>query len=217
MPVDHAAMMWAEVAEIGELLHELGDEEFDQPSLCEGWKVRDIIGHMSFGHTTPMPRIIGAVVQYRGNMTKGSFELSKKFAAARTPAELVAFWDTELVRKHSRKGIAKVIKYTEAFPDHLIHHQDIRRPLERSRDIPEERLAAVLDLLPGIKTPFFSTKPVVQGLRLVATDIGWSHGDGPAVEGPAEPLIMGIAGRQSAFDELQGDGLPTLIERWKTA
>jgi uncharacterized protein (TIGR03083 family) len=215
MAVNHEAMMWAEVEDIGALLHELADDEFDQPSLCDGWMVRDVIGHMSYGHTTPMPSIVAGLVKYKGNLTKGSFELSKQFAAERSPAELVRFWDAELVQKHSRKGIARTIKFSEALTDHLIHHQDIRRPLDRARDIPEERLVAVLELLSGIKTPLFSTKPKVAGLRLVATDVGWSGGDGPAVEGPAEALIMAVAGRTVAFDELDGDGLPTLIERSK--
>jgi hypothetical protein len=34
-------MMWDEVADIGALLHELDDEAFDTPSLCDGWAVRD--------------------------------------------------------------------------------------------------------------------------------------------------------------------------------
>ena len=51
-------------------------------------------------------------------------------------------------------GIARTISKKEGFTDHLIHHQDIRRPLGRPRSIPtdevsgdgvatlEERLAA---------------------------------------------------------------------------
>ena len=44
-------MMWDEVADIGVLLHELDDEAFDTPSLCDGWAVRDVLGHMGLGHT----------------------------------------------------------------------------------------------------------------------------------------------------------------------
>jgi len=217
MAVDYQAMMWAEVEDIGSLLRELDDREFDHASLCEGWKVRDVIGHMSYGHTTPMPTVLVGVAKYRGNVTRGSFELSKQFAAARTPAELIDFWQREMIDKHSRVGIARMVKYTEALTDHLIHHQDIRRPLDRPRDIPEERLVAVLDLLKRIKTPLFSTKPMVSGLRLVATDVDWSAGDGPTVEGTGEALVMAAAGRTAAFDELQGEGVPTLIERAKSS
>ncbi len=36
---------------------------------------------------------------------------------------------------------------------------------------------------------------------------------GPRVEGPAEALLMAIAGRPVALDELTGPGQPTLAER----
>jgi uncharacterized protein (TIGR03083 family) len=213
MTSDHRALMWAEVNDIGGLLHDLSTDEWDRDSLCDGWRVRDVIGHMSYGHTTPGPEITVTLIRYRGNVVKGSFELSKRFASSRTPDELVEFWDREMVTNRSRKGIAKVIRSNEAFLDHLVHHQDIRRPLGRPRAIPEERLVAALDLLPRIKTPLFATKPKVAGLRLVATDVDWTAGDGPVVEGPGEALIMAVAGRGEAMGELSGAGVPTLGER----
>lgn len=76
--------------------------------------------------------------------------------------------------------------------DGLIHHQDIRRSLGLLREVPSERLAMAL--------PFARTAPPIKasrrvpGLCLVATDLGWTSGDGPLVEGPAEPLLMAMAG-----------------------
>jgi hypothetical protein len=54
--MSHETMMWDEVADIGALLHELDDEAFDTPSLCDGWAVTDVLGHMGLGHTTPWTR-----------------------------------------------------------------------------------------------------------------------------------------------------------------
>jgi uncharacterized protein (TIGR03083 family) len=215
MATDYQTLMWAEVDDIGGLLHELSPDEFDTPSLCDGWRVRDVIGHMSYGHTTSMPTILAGLLKYRFNPTKGSFELSKEFGSSHTPEELVEFWDTEMIAKHSRKGIAKTIKYTEAYLDHFIHNQDMRRPLERSREIEAERLTAAMDLLPGIKTPLFATKGKAEGLQLHATDIDHTVGTGPVVEGSAEASVMAIAGRAVALDELSGDGLSRLVERVK--
>ena len=48
------------------------------------------------------------------------------------------------------------------------------------------------------------------GLRLVATDLDWSTGDGPEVRGTGEALIMGIAGRRTPLDDLDGPGLDRL-------
>ena len=206
-------LMWAEVDDIGSLLHELPDDDFDRASLCEGWLVRDVIGHMGYGHTTSTVQIVAGLVRYRFDLTKGSFELSKAFAASRTPAELRAFWDDRLVRGRNRHGIARTIKDHEGFLDHFIHHQDIRRPLGRPRAIAEDRLVAALDAVTKVKTPLFATKPIVAGLRLEATDVDWSHGEGTVVRGPAEAIVLAAAGRKVALAELDGDGVATLSER----
>jgi len=95
--------------------------------------------------------------------------------------------------------------------DGLIHHQDIRRPLGAPREVPHERLVEAL--------PFARTAPTigafwrVRGLRLVATDLDWAAGSGPVVAGPAEPLLMAMAGRADAVDELSGPGQATLAAR----
>lgn len=70
-------MMWDEVADIGALLHELDDEAFDTPSLCDGWAVRDVLGHMGPGHTTPHARDARPDRQVAFNVTKASFTESK--------------------------------------------------------------------------------------------------------------------------------------------
>jgi hypothetical protein len=50
-------------------------------------------------------------------------------------------------------------------------------------------------------------------LRLVATDIDWSTGNGADVRGPIESLIMAMAGRKVALADLTGDGVDTLASR----
>ena len=205
--------LWAEVDEIGELLHELDPADFDAPSLCAGWKVRAVIGHMAYGHTTPMPRIVVTLARYRFDIPKGSFELSKAWADARTPQQIVADWDRDLVAGRARKGIAKTIKWPAGFLDHFIHQQDIRRPLGRDRAIDADRLRAALDVVPTVQTKIFATKPVIADLRLEATDVDWSHGNGPLVRGPGEALVLAAGGRVVALDDLDGDGLPLLRER----
>jgi len=205
--------LWSEVDQIGELLHELDAAEFDQPSLCDGWQVRDVIGHMAFGHTTPMPKVMIELTKFRFDVPKGSYALSKEWAGARTPDEIITVWDRDLVAGRSRKGIAKMIKWDQGFLDHFIHQQDIRRPLDRPRTIDEGQLRAALDLLPTVKTKIFATKPIVEGLRLEANDIDWSTGDGPLVRGPGEALVMAAGGRTVALTELDGDGVSLLRDR----
>jgi len=56
-------------------------------------------------------------------------------------------------------------------------------------------------------------RSVVRGLRLVADDLEWSHGDGPEVHGPAETWLRLLGGRKVGPDELTGPGAATLYAR----
>jgi hypothetical protein len=53
----------------------------------------------------------------------------------------------------------------------------------------------------------------VAGLELVATDAEWSSGEGPAVRGPVEDLLLAAAGRPAAPAGLSGPGVDVLAER----
>jgi uncharacterized protein (TIGR03083 family) len=202
-------LMWVEMGDLGAFLHELPDEEFDRPSLCEGWEVRDVVGHMLLGHTTPMPKMLAMLGRYRFNVTRASLEESRTFAHSLTPDEIRAEWD-DVVANKTKRGIAKVIRSTEGYVDHTVHHQDIRRAVERPRTIPPDRLVAALDGAVSVSSPMFSPKKNVRDVRLEATDVEWSHGTGPVVRGNGEAILMAAAGRTAALAELEGDGLSTL-------
>ena len=47
-----------------------------------------------------------------------------------------------------------------------------------------------------------------------ATDVGWTSGSGPTVEGPAEPMVLAMTGRLVGFDSLEGDGVASLRSRF---
>lgn len=53
----------------------------------------------------------------------------------------------------------------------------------------------------------------IRGVRLVATDLHFAVGAGAEVRGPAEALLMAIAGRRGVAGELSGPGQRKLAER----
>src|SRR4051812_37451419 len=69
---DYRALKFAELAEFSDFLHDLSDEQWDAPSLCEGWKVRDVVSHLTVGYTYGLPTIAGQVIKFRGSVPKGS-------------------------------------------------------------------------------------------------------------------------------------------------
>jgi hypothetical protein len=97
-----------------------------------------------------------------------------------------------------------------ALTDGMIHQQDIRRSIGISRTIDPERLRTALDFArfaPTIRGAWRA-----RGVRLVATDLPWAFGKGPDVRGSGEALLMVMAGRRAALDDLDGPGKAKLAQ-----
>ena len=95
--------------------------------------------------------------------------------------------------------------------DIVIHQMDIRRPLERLRRIPNGRMVPVAEDLWTDR--FFPGPTLFKGMRANASDANWSAGTGMEVTGPIEALILTLAGRFAALEELHGDGTTILQMR----
>ncbi|GEL26058.1 hypothetical protein PSU4_50120 [Pseudonocardia sulfidoxydans NBRC 16205] len=206
MSTDVMAMATAERAELADLLASLTPEQWDGPTLCDDWSVRDVVAHMfSYDALTPLGTV-GRIV--KGRLAPGGPNaLGIAAYADRTPDQLVT-----LVEEHLRpRGLTAGFGGRIALCDGTIHHQDIRRPLGLSRHIPDDRMLVTLEF--AKTAPLIHSKKRIKGLRLVATDLDWRTGDGPVVRGPAESLLMALAGRRGVTDELSGPGLPMLVER----
>jgi uncharacterized protein (TIGR03083 family) len=208
---DYDRMRLEELASISELLHGLRDEQWDHDTLCTGWRVRDVVSHMVLGYTTPMLSMVAKLAKYGFNVPKGSGGESVAYGSAHTPDQILAAFDS-VHDEDVRKGISRVIPTKEGLLDHVVHQQDMRRPLGLPRTIPEDRLRATLDVAPGV-AGFVGAKKRAAGLRLVATDVGWAHGTGPEVRGNGEALLLGLTGRPVVLDELTGEGVSILRER----
>jgi len=208
---DYRRMTRAELVDLSRLLHSFTDEQWDAPSLCEGWKVRHVLGHMCMGSTTSPLAMPFLLVPYRFNIDRASSEESYKYGESHTPEQLLDTFDRVVVA-HPKPGLGKLAPAKEWFVDKLIHNQDVRRPQGLTRDIPEEHLVAALDVLPSLGG-FVKSNRVCKGLRFTATDVGHTVGDGPDVRGPAESLVLAMSGRAVDLPKLEGDGVETLRGR----
>jgi uncharacterized protein (TIGR03083 family) len=156
--------------------------------------------------------------------TLSTIALIRRFLAGRLDGDRVnalgvaAFADDStdellaLVKDHLQpRGLTAGFGGRIALTDGLIHHQDIRRALALPREVPPDRVRAALQFAPT--APPIRARKRVRGLSFVATDLNWRRGTGPAVEGPAEALVMAIAGPPSALPELSGPGVQALTAR----
>jgi len=46
---DRARMLRENATQFAAVLDELSDEQWDEPSYCEGWRVRDVVGTAAWG------------------------------------------------------------------------------------------------------------------------------------------------------------------------
>jgi uncharacterized protein (TIGR03083 family) len=193
-------------ANVSDSLATLTDGDWETASLCTGWRVHDVVAHMVETHLMTPPRFAGrfAASGFRFNTFAAN---GVALHAKQTPASLLAQYRETAPRTTAPPG-PKMTWLAEA----VIHGEDVVRPTGRSVAIPPVTLAAVADFVRG-STPLLHGKQRSAGLRLHATDIDWTAGDGPEVSGPAVSLILAMTGRKPALSDLTGDGLETLRSR----
>ena len=189
-------------------LRTLEREEWERPSLCEGWRVRDVVGHILYGNEVKLWTLPLRLARFGFSSDRSGAHYSRKRAEGHACEQLVADFDA----RDPWAGTCRVFPPRLVLLDRLAHHQDIRRALDHHRDIPDERLRACLDAAPGLGS-VFGAKKRTRGLRFVATDLEWSWGSGPEVRGPGEALLMTMLGRPAPLEDLEGPGLATFSER----
>jgi uncharacterized protein (TIGR03083 family) len=181
-------------------------EQWETPSLCSNWTVRDVVAHMTAtAKITPMtffPKLIGSGFNFPRMQAK---DISAE--SGNSPAETLARFDAVVTSvKHPPGPVDTVLGET------VIHAEDIRRPLGIRHDYPTDDLVRVADFFKGSNL-IIGTKRRVAGLTLQATYTDWSHGTGPTVSGPMLSLVMAMTGRKAVLPDLTGDGVATLQQR----
>ncbi len=191
---------------LAETLDALASEQWAAPSLCAGWTVQVAAGHVMAGAEQTGPAfvrdlaasgfrfntMIDRVARDRGTLPPG--EIIRRLRARTTTTN------------HPPAPVVTMLGEV------VVHSEDIRRPLGITAQVPAEAITACLAMYSGAGFPIWSKKRVA-GLKLTATDVGWSHGTGPEVSGPGLVLLLAMAGRPSGLTDLAGDGLDQLRSR----
>jgi uncharacterized protein (TIGR03083 family) len=205
-PADTKDLARQERADLADLLATLTPEQWDAPTLCTQWRVRDVVAHVFSYDVLSTGALIRRFLAGRLNGDRVNALGVAAYAGSSTD-ELLALAEEHLQPRGLPAGFGGRIALT----DGLIHHQDVRRALGIPRKIPADRLRCALQFAPT--APPIKAGKRVRGLTLTATDLDWTIGEGPTVEGPGEALLMALAGRPAALPELSGSGAPALAER----
>jgi uncharacterized protein (TIGR03083 family) len=197
-------MARAERTDLADFLATLAPPDWEAPSLCTKWTVKDVVAHViSYEELGPL----GLLKRFAKGWIVRANQVGVDDFSALSAQQLLEFLRGHLQPRGLTAGFGGMI----ALVDGTIHHQDIRRALGRPRTVPADRLERVLGLVPG--NPRLGAGRRIRGLRLRATDLDWEHGRGLEVVGPGEALLMAMSGRPAALADLGGPGRDTLARR----
>lgn len=190
---------------------ELGEEHAGDPTLCEGWDVRTLTGHMLQPIHVSSWRFLLTSLRVR-SMAKACDVLSAQLSD-RPLGEVT----TELRKLAHVKKNPMFIGPAGPYADTCIHLRDLAHPQGLDVTVPVARWKAVLDIIvsPRGQGSFVPRRGFLDGLRWQATDTErpWAWGDGPMVESTAEALAMTMSGRTAYLDQLSGDGVTEVTRR----
>lgn len=190
---------------LADFLETLAPADWDRPSLCAGWRVRDVAGHLSLVTTITVREMAAAAPRARFDPDRINTDLARKYGEAE-PAAIVA-----RIRDHAHeRRTAWALSTANSLFDIEVHSQDIAVPLGRDFDVAPGDAVLGLERVWAMGWPFRARKRFGH-LALRATDAEWAAGDGPEVRGPALALLLLLTGRgATAATALEGPGLETL-------
>lgn len=188
----------------------LSAREWAAPSLCTEWTNHEVLAHLVVGYSCGIGSLARQLYRHRG-FDPANTALAAELAARRSPAQLLQDYRRCVVRP---TGTGRYFPRRLLVGDHVTHELDILYAVGREPQIPVEVLVAVLDTQVVLPNPFVPAYRNSRGLKLVATDANWTHGnDGPLVEGRAVELVSVLGNRAAMLPRLTGAGVDLLAER----
>lgn len=188
-------------------LEGLDGAQWTQPSLCAGWNVHDVVAHLVDVALTTRLGFAVDIARARFDFDRQNTNGLERARGA-TPIETL-------------KRLRDVVTRTSGPPapmdtrivEEVVHGEDIRRVVGLTRCYPDDAVVRSLRQQARMPASFGGAKELVARVRLRATDLDLSIGEGPDINGPALALLLAITGRRVALDELDGPGVTALAAK----
>lgn len=208
----HETEAWQTIATerraLADLLEGLTPEQWGTTtSLCDAWTVKGVAIHLMVGPTGSLRSFLSAMVAARGRFERANVVLVQRKMAM--PVEAVV---ADLRDRATSRFAPPTMDVHAPLTDLLVHRLDICVPLGIKHERSLDPWAEALDFLlsPRARRGFLPQAP--PELTYAATDLAWTGGSGPRVEGPVEAIALAILGRSPRLDELAGPGAEVLRE-----
>lgn len=181
-----------------ELLSGASEAAWNAESLCEGWRVREVVAHMTMPARYSNDEFMAELEHYGYDFTRLSDDIASKDAEL-SSAQLVA--DLRSVNLH--RWVPPGGGYRGALNHVVIHGLDITTPLGEPCVASDDVLRVILDDLTegGVHEHFGIA---IDDRRFEATNLDWTYGSGASLRATAEDLALLMCGRNVPNDRLDG-------------
>lgn len=181
-------------------LDTLSADQWRAPSLCAGWTGVHVLAHQTMPFRISEADFMAGLQQCGGDFTKFSDEIAERDSKL-PPADLVAVLRDNADTPWSPPGGG----LTGALTHDVIHGLDIAWPLDLAYEISARATTTVLQGLTSTGNQTVFGFPL-EGIRVTATDLDWSSGQGAELAGRSRDLIPLLAGRAVPHQLFAGEG-----------
>ena len=193
-------MIAAQRGSLAAVLDTLPASGWDQATLCAGWRVREVVAHVTMPFRYSGPRFVWELARSRGRFNEMADRVARRDAARMSPAELASALRSNIGHPWRPPGGG----FEGALAHDVIHGLDITVPLGLALTVPEERLRRVLPVSANDKTVMFFGADLA-GIQFRADDLDWTLGAGTPLTGTAADLLLAVCGRKLPAGRLSGE------------
>lgn len=187
--IDLTQHVHAERERLAELLAGLTDEQWDSPSLCADWRVREVVAHITMPFRTRLPQFLVGLAAARFSFNRYADRAARADADRMSGAELLASLRANIANPWQPPGGGAA----GALSHDTIHGLDITEPLGLPAP-PVERIALVLANANPRSLSFFGVD--LTGIQLRGVDADVVLGEGKPVDLPVKDILLTITGRR---------------------
>jgi uncharacterized protein (TIGR03083 family) len=193
-------MIAAQRGELATVLAELPASGWDEPTLCAGWRVREVVAHITMPFRYGGRRFVLELAKSRGRFNEMADRVARRDADRMSLAELIDAVRANVDHPWRPPGGG----FEGALAHDLIHGLDITVALGMDQPVPADRLRRVLPASTTEKSvAYFGTD--LAGIELRACDLDWTLGSGAPLTGAAADLLLAVCGRKLPAGRLAGE------------
>lgn len=168
---------------LADVLETAGQEVWDRPSLCQGWRVREVVAHVTMPSRLTSEQFGAEMAAAHGDFQSLSDTVATRDSTLPITEHLANLRSTSLAAwQPPGRGAIGALNHA------VVHSLDITNALNLPAPCSPEAARVILDSVTtdGVAAHFGID---LSDYQLRATDLDWTWGHGKPISGPSAELI----------------------------